>query len=293
MYNKALHNRWIRTVLLLLSSLLAAWSVNTFTVPQHLYSGGLLGLCQIIRTLLTTKMGVSTGGTDIAGLLYLAANVPLLIVAWRVLGRTFVFKLILCTVSNSLFMTIIPVPAVPVVADRLTSCLVAAVINGLAYGIMLTCGGSTGGTDVLGLILSKTKGITVGKLGIIFNIFVYGSCLLLFDTSTAIYSAIQSMTGSVFVDRMHQQNITVQAIIITKVKDESIPFWVMQTIGRGVTRWDGVGSYTGDDVWVLCVCLNKYEIETLQQTVREIDPNAFIMIQEGVHTSGNFERHLS
>lgn len=293
MYNKALHNRWTRTALLLLSSLLAAWSVNTFTVPQHLYSGGLLGLCQIIRTVLTTKLGISTGTTDIAGILYLVVNVPLLILAWRTLGRTFVFKLILCTVSNSLFMTIIPVPEVPVVADRLTSCLVAAVINGLAYGIMLTCGGSTGGTDILGLILSKTKGITVGKLGIMFNIFVYGMCLILFDTSTAIYSAIQSMAGSVFVDRMHQQNITVQALIVTKVKDESLPIWIMETIGRGATRWDGVGSYTGDDVWVLCVCLSKYEIETLQQTVHEIDPNAFIMIQEGVHTSGNFERHLS
>ncbi len=293
MYNKALHNRWVRTLLLLLSSLLAAWSVNTFTVPQHLYSGGLLGFCQIIRTVLVTKLGVVTGSTDIAGILYLIANIPLLILAWRALGHTFVFKLILCTVSNSLFMTILPVPAVPVVADRLTSCLVAAVINGLAYGIMLTCGGSTGGTDILGLYLSKKKGITVGKLGIAVNIVVYGLCLILFDTSTAIYSAIQSMTGSVFVDRMHQQNITVQALIVTKVKDESLPIWIMETIGRGATRWDGVGSYTGDDVWVLCVCLSKYEIEILQQTVREIDPNAFIMIQEGVHTSGNFERHLS
>jgi len=293
MFNKALHNRWIKTALLLLSSLLAAWSVNTFTVPQHLYSGGLLGICQIIRTVLTTKIGVSTGSTDIAGILYLAANLPLLIVAWRVLGRTFVAKLILCTVSNSLFMTIIPVPAAPVVADKLTSCLVAAVINGLAYGTMLTCGGSTGGTDVLGLILSKTRGITVGRLGIAVNVFVYGSCLVLFDTTTAIYSAIQSMAGSVFIDRMHQQNITVQALIVTKVKDESLPIWIMETIGRGVTRWDGVGSYTGDDVWVLCVCLSKYEIETLQQTVREIDPHAFIVIQEGVHTNGNFARHLS
>lgn len=293
MYNKALHTRWMRVILLLFSSLLAAWSVNTFTVPQHLYSGGLLGLCQVIRTVLVDKLGISTGSTDIAGILYLAANVPLLILAWKSLGRTFLVKLVLCTVSNSLFMTIIPVPAVPVVPDRLTSCLVAALINGLAYGIMLTCGGSTGGTDILGLYLSKTKGITVGKLGIAVNALVYGLCLVLFDTSTVIYSAIQSMTGSVFVDRLHQQNITVQALVITKERGDQLLQDILQALDRGVTYWEGRGAYTGDDVRVLCVCLSKYEIDTLQQVVHKADPHAFVMVQEGVRATGNFEHRLS
>jgi uncharacterized membrane-anchored protein YitT (DUF2179 family) len=292
MFNKALHTRWVRVLLLLLSSLLAAWTVNTFVVPQHLYSGGLLGLCQVIRTVLVTKMGLTMGSTDIAGVLYLVANIPLLILAWRALGHTFVFKLILCTVSNSLFMTLIPVPLEPVVSDRLTSCLVAALLNGLAYGTMLTCGGSTGGVDILGLYLSKKRGITVGRLGIAFNVCVYGLCLILFDASTVIYSAIQSMTSSLFVDRMHQQNITSQALIITKEAGQEVPNAILGALDRGVTYWEGRGAYTGDGVRVLCVCLSKYEIETLQQAVHRVDPNAFIMIQEGVHTSGNFARHL-
>ncbi|MFQ9051876.1 MAG: DUF2179 domain-containing protein [Oscillospiraceae bacterium] len=62
---------------------------------------------------------------------------------------------------------------------------------------------------------------------------------------------------------------------------------------RGITYWTGHGAYTGDEVQILCICLSKYEIETLQQEVQKIDSHAFFMMQEGVHTRGNFKRHLN
>ena len=62
---------------------------------------------------------------------------------------------------------------------------------------------------------------------------------------------------------------------------------------RGITYWSGHGAYTGDEVQILCVCLSKYEIETLRQEVRKVDPHAFFMVREGVHTPGNFKRHLN
>lgn len=292
MLNKALHTSWLRLMALLGGSVLAALAVNLFVVPHSLYNGGLLGLCQVIRTVVFDRLGLSVSGIDLAGALYLLANLPLLILAWRTLGHTFVGKLIVCTVSNSLFMVIIPVPAEPLVADVLTSCLVGGLLNGFANGLMLTCGGSAGGMDILWLYFSKKHGFTVGRLSIVFNVALYGLCLVLFNVTTAIYSAIFSVVTSIFVDRMHQQNITAQALIITKDHDPALERRIMEEIGRGVTAWEGQGAYTGDDVRVLCVCLSKYEIEQLQQTVRSIDPHAFIMVQEGLHITGNFKRHL-
>lgn len=292
MLNKALHTSWLRLMALLGGSVLAALAVNLFVVPHSLYNGGLLGLCQVIRTVVFDRLGLSVSGIDLAGALYLLANLPLLILAWRTLGHTFVGKLIVCTVSNSLFMVIIPVPAEPLVADVLTSCLVGGLLNGFANGLMLTCGGSAGGMDILWLYFSKKHGFTVGRLSIVFNVALYGLCLVLFNVTTAIYSAIFSVVTSIFVDRMHQQNITAQALIITKDHDPALERRIMEEIGRGVTAWEGQGAYTGDDVRVLCVCLSKYEIEQLQQTVRGIDPHAFIMVQEGLHITGNFKRHL-
>lgn len=293
MLNKALHTGWLRFVALLASSFLGAFAVNNFVVPQGLYNGGLLGMCQLIRTMLSEELGFSVSGIDLAGALYLLANIPLLALAWKSLGHTFVGKLILCTVSNSVFMVLLPVPSQPLVEDVLTSCLVGGLINGFANGVILTCGGSLGGLDILGMYLSKKRGLTVGRFAILYNAVVYAICLVVFNANIAIYSAIFSVVTSVFVDRIHQQNITAQAIIITKDYDPDMPKRIIEEVGRGVTAWEGQGAYTGDGVRVLYVCLSKYEIEQLQQTVRRLDPNAFITVHEGVHVSGNFPRHLS
>ncbi len=293
MFDKILHNRWLSIVTMLAGSLLAAWTVNTFIVPMAFYNGGLLGLCQVIRTLLDQYLGLRVSQVDLAGALYLVANIPLLILAWFSLGRTFVVKLIICTVSNSLFMVVIPVQQTPIVSDPLTSCLIGGILNGAANGLMLTCGGSAGGMDIVGLYLSKKRGMTVGRMAILFNIGLYALCLLLFNVQTAIYSAIFSIINSVVVDRVHQQNITVQALIITKRKDRELADYIIREINRGVTYWDGHGAFTDDDVRILCVCLSKYEIEPLREQVRRIDPHAFIMVQEGVAPTGNFQRHLT
>ena len=289
MYDRVLHNRWSKLATAVAGAVLMAVAINLFIVPQGLYTGGLLGLCQVIRTLLVTKLGV-TANFDIAGLIYLASNVPLLLLAYKTLGRTFVLRLTICTVVNSLSMSIIPVPAQPIIPDLLTSCMVGGILVGFSSGLMLTCGGSSGGMDILGLYLSKKgTGFTVGKFSLLFNAMLYTLCLILFNAQTAIYSAIYTVFSSLFVDRVHQQNITVQVTIMTKVMDIK-PFQaILHRLDRGLTRWTG----QGEPVQVLCICVSKYELETLQQEVNKIDPAAFFIVQEGVRTGGNFKAHLS
>ena len=222
------------------------------------------------------------------------ALLPLLLLAYKTMGRTFVAKLALCTVSNSLFLSIIPIPAEPIIPDMLTSCLVGGILAGFSNGLVLTCGASCGGLDILGLYLSKKgRGFTVGKFSLLFNAALYTLCLILFSAPTAIYSAIYTVFNALFVDRVHQQNITTQVLIVTKLRDLE-PFWELgRKMDRGITYWTGHGAYTGDEVQILCICLSKYEIETLQQEVQKIDSHAFFMMQEGVHTRGNFKRHLN
>ncbi len=122
MFSKALHNRWARLGMGILGVLLMAISINLFVVPHNLYTGGLLGFCQLFRSVLTQELGVDPG-FDISGVLYLLLNIPLLILAWKTMGRGFVVRTMTCTVCCSLFLTMIPVPAHPIVEDTLTSCL--------------------------------------------------------------------------------------------------------------------------------------------------------------------------
>ena len=292
LYTKLMHNKGLRLLGGLLGSLLMSVAINVFIVPQGLYAGGAYGLCQVIRTLLQTKLGVEAS-FDLAGVLYFFMNLPLFLLAFRTLGRTFCLKAGICTVSNSVFLALIPSPAVPIIPDPLTSCMIGGILVGFAAGLVLTCGCSTGGLDILGLYLSKKNNkFTVGRFCISFNVCLYLLCFILFDATTAIYSAIYNVLSNLFLDRLHRQNVSVQLLIFTKSKDPALPKYIMEQLDRGVTYWQAKGAYTGDDVQVLCVCLSKYEIDTLEQVIRDIDPNAFFVMQEGVRVVGNFKRHL-
>ena len=293
MLNTAMHRPRLRMLACILGELIAAFSLNYFIVPLGLYSGGSMGVCQLIRTLLQTWGGLSFGDYDIAGILYFLSNIPILLYARGILGRKFVLKTVVCTMAFSLFYSVIPAPGAMVVNDTLTACLLGGILTGVGSGLVLTCGGSGGGLDVIGLCLSK-KGsrFTVGRFSMTFNAFLYALCLILFTPETAIYSVIYNFASAMVVDKAHQQNISVQALIFTRAGERELGRVIMDELGRGVTWWEGVGAYTGENVHVLCVCLSKYEIEELFHTVHEMDPHAFITLQEGVRIYGKFQKKL-
>ena len=291
-YN-TLHNRWLRLVAAVAGELICAVGVRLFIVPLNLYSGGLMGVCQLFRTLMQTYLDLDFGTGDIAGILYFALNVPILLFAYKTLGKHLVFKTLVCTLSYSLFYSVVPTPAVPIVDDYLTACLLGGILCGVASGIVLTCGASGGGLDIVGLCLSKRGSrFTVGKFSLTFNVFLYAACLFLFQPEIAIYSVIYNYFSAMVLDRMHQQNVSVEALIFTRDDQDKLARFIIEKLGRGVTYWNGVGAYTGTDLHVLCVCLSKYEIEELLHTVHTIDPHAFVTVQEGVRVHGNFQRKL-
>ena len=293
MLNTAMHRPRLRMLACILGELIAAFSLNYFIVPLGLYSGGSMGVCQLIRTLLQTWGDLSFGDYDIAGILYFLSNIPILLYARGILGRKFVLKTVVCTMAFSLFYSVSPAPDAMVVNDTLTACLLGGILTGVGSGLVLTCGGSGGGLDVIGLCLSK-KGsrFTVGRFSMTFNAFLYALCLILFTPETAIYSVIYNFASAMVVDKAHQQNISVQALIFTRAGERELGRVIMDELSRGVTWWEGVGAYTGENVHVLCVCLSKYEIEELFHTVHEMDPHAFITLQEGVRIYGNFQKKL-
>ena len=283
-YNKLLHAEELRLLGGIIGAALMATAINLFIVPQGFYAGGAYGMCQVIRTLLVTRAGL-TLPFDLAGLLYLMVNLPLFYLAYRGLGRTFFFRATVVTVCNSIFLALIPSPATPIITDPLTSCMIGGIGVGFAAGLVLSCGCSTGGLDILGLYLSKKNPK--------FTVCLYTLCLLLFNASTAIYSAMYNILNNLFLDRLHQQNVNVQMLIFTKENNPELPRFIMDKLDRGVTYWTAHGAYTGDEVQVLCVCLSKYEVGTLQQVMHEMDPHAFFVVQEGIRTGGNYRRHLN
>ena len=293
MLHKALQHRWARIAIAIFATFLYSVAVNFFIVPAGLYSAGLLGMSQVLRTVIINAAGLDRS-VDFSGTIYLVLNIPILLLAWRSMGKGFLMRTLICTFSSSFFLSILPVPAEPIIAERLAACFIGGIIAGFALGLTLTCGCSSGGLDVLGLWLSKRgSSFTVGKFSMSFNVILYALCALLFDLDTVIYSVIYMVFSSLCVDRFHQQNVTAQVLIFTHGDDPGLAQHIMMRLGRGVTYWDGRGAYTGKDIRVLCVCVSKFEEQELRDIVHERDPHAFFITQEGVHISGNFVRKIS
>lgn len=292
LYNTVQH-RWTRIILAIVGSFIYSFGMNFFVTPAGLYSGGFLGVGQIIRTLLVQTFGLDFGGMDIAGIIYFGLNIPVYLLAFRSISKHFALKSLLCTVCNTIFLSILVPPAEPILYDVLASSILGGMIAGAGIGLMLYDGGSSGGTDILGVYFTQKKpGFSVGKANLTFNLLVYGACLLLFNVQVAIYSIIYSVFCSLIVDRLHQQNIAVMAWIFTKRKDDALQEYVTNTLHRGVTYWNGTGAYEHSDTRILCVCLSKYELEELRHAMHTLDPHAFMTVDEGVRIHGNYKNRI-
>jgi uncharacterized membrane-anchored protein YitT (DUF2179 family) len=114
----------------------------------------------------------------------------------------------------------------------------------------------------------------------------------MFEPEILIYSVLFLCCQFMVLDRLHQQNVNVQVLIFTKDKECRLVDYITKEMVRGVTYWNGYGGYTGADMTIMCVCLSKYEVDDLIQKAKQIDPQAFLVTQEGVSVHGNYVKKL-
>ncbi len=271
-----------------------AAGVNLFVVPVSLYSGGIMGVAQVIRTVLIQYLHVPLSGFDIAGLIYYAVNIPILLVAMKDISKQFFVKTIICVTMQTVFLTLIPIPKAPLLPnDVLASSVIGGLVCGFGMGLALRMGGSLGGTDIIGMLLLKRRGnVSVGRVGLIVNVALYTVCLFLFDVSTVIYSLIYAAVSSLAVDHGHSQNINVQVQIITKRDNRELEEEIFRKMNRGITRLDSTGAYTNEKSNILFILISKYEVAQLRQIVLKYDPQAFIVMNEGVTVVGHYLKKL-
>ncbi|MBO7403132.1 MAG: YitT family protein [Lachnospiraceae bacterium] len=284
-------NRFEKCLLVAIGACIYSIGVTVFVTPLNLYAGGVAGFSQLIRTIIVDYLKVPIpSGMDLAGILYGILNVPLVILAYKKISRSFFYRTLIAIIVTTVIMSFVKLQK-PIIDDMLTSCIIGGIVSGVGVGIMLMYGGSGGGMDVIGMYLTKQKGdASVGKVALTFNIALYALCAILFDIPTAIYSIIYSAANSVATDRMHYQNIMVQVMIFTKKDGVADP--IMNELGRGVTEWVGDGAYTKEGTHILVTLISKYEIARISKMVRTLDPHAFITYTSVSRVDGHFIKKL-
>ena len=280
-----------RFLMCILGGTLYAVGVNMFVVPFNLYSGGIVGIAQVIRTVLSDYIHLDFGSKDVAGIIFYALNLPILIYAFPRLEKLFFLKTLVAVTSLTLAMSLIPTTMV--VNDCLASTIVGAFISGAGIGLVLRMSASTGGMDIIGMLVSKTHGnVSVGRVNLTVNLVLYAVCLFLFDVQTVVYSVIFAVVHAFAIDKFHAQNINVEVKIITKTNPDDIEHEVFTKMGRGVTELQSIGAYTHEDEHILYILISKYEVHQLRQIVRKYDKRAFVIVNEGVFVEGHYLKKL-
>lgn len=272
----------------ILGSFIFCLGISVFITPMKLYNGGVLGISEIIRTLLINN-GINFK-FEVSGIINAILNIPLMILAFRSVSKRFFILTLISIACQSIFFALIP-PIQPIMDDTIASVLVGGVIAGFGIGLALRGHGSGGGIDILGVFFSQRfTNFSVGRMGIIVNSFIFTVCAFLFSIKIAIYSVLYTVFYTFIVDRVHYQNIQIEALVFTK--HQHVMDFIMQDMHRGVTYWEGKGGYTGEKTYILCTALSKYEMSYFKNNIKKQDRNAFIIFSDSLNITGHFEKRL-
>lgn len=270
--------------------ILFSLSINLFVEPNNLYSGGVLGVAQLLNHLVQYLLNINNNFTS---LIYFAINIPLFILAYHKINKSFCTRTIYTIMVQTIVMLIVPIPKDPLVDDLLANVLIGGTLVGVGCAFILSSTGSTGGTDILGIVLTnKFPQFSVGRFALMFNSIVYGVCGLVYGISTMIYSIMYSIVENISLDKLHDQNVCSCAIIFTKNKPTKILDFVNKDLNRGATWWKGVGDGTKTPTYITYLILSRYELHKLEKFIKINKEDVFMVKNDYVGIDGNFNKRL-
>lgn len=283
---------WFKFTKCTIGIFLCSLAVNLFIIPNNLYTGGVLGLAQLIRSFIIDAFHFKFG-FDISSIIYYAINIPLFLLAYKKISKTFFIRTLFAVTLNSLFLMIIPIPKEPLVEELIVNVMMGGIICGIGIGMVLSTGSSTGGIDIIGITLSrKNRNFTVGNISLIFNLLVYFVCGLKYGISIMIFSIIFSTLETMLIDKNHHQNICSEVFIFTKEKPDKLINFIQTELQRDATYWEAIGGYTKSNTYIVLSVLSKYERMRLERHIHEFDKKAFLVSDDGVEIKGSFDKKL-
>ena len=272
----------------MIGSFLFCFAINFFVVPNHLYTGGVLGLSQLIRSISIDVFHIKTS-FDFSGIIYYLINIPLFMIAYKSVGKKFFFRTLFAVTIQTVLLSVLP--GQQLVDDLLTNVVLGGLIGGIGVGMILSSGASTGGTDIVGLALAKkNNNFSVGKLGLIINVFIYSIAGLRYGLEIMIYSIIYSAVDNRILDKMHEQNVCSTAFILCKENPKQINDFIKNELKRDFTYWDAKGGFDDSRTYIIYTVLTKYELIKLERNMKKMNIHTFMIKSEGIGVRGEFHK---
>lgn len=258
-----------------------SFGIYFLVIPFHFYEGGATGITLI--TFYLFKIPVS--------LMNLLINIPLFVLAWKLLGKKSLYLSLLGTFSVSAWLALFE--AMPLShryhhfvfdafkGDILLACIASGVVLGLGLGIIFNAGGTTGGTDILARIFNKYTSLSMGKLMLIVDAIVLITVVVVFqDVRTAMYTLFFILIDTLVIDLIGEGGFAGKGFLIVTSKPEEIAQKVSDDLGRGITFIRGMGYYSRKDLDIVYCVVSRNEMKQMKDIINRIDPFAFITISE-------------
>lgn len=263
---------------------------TSFLIPNNIASGGLTGACAIIQ--------LATGGAIPVAWSFPVINTVLIVLATLVMGKGFGFKTIFAIIVSTILFDVMPNVDVLIslegrplyISEKVLIPIIGGLVEAVGIGLILERGGSTGGTDLLAVVINKFWPVSPGKVYIFCDLVIIASILLIPGKTfqDMVYGYIAMITFSLMVDFvLLGRKSTVQVMVFSE-KYKEIADYIINVLDRGVTALNAVGWYTQSDKKVLLIIVRKSQLHDLTKAVKELDSRAFVSVApaNGVYGEG-------
>lgn len=264
---------------------------TAFIIPSEITGGGVSGIGTLIF--------YATGGKIPVGVSYLVINIGLLLVAIKVLGKSFGIKTVFAIVVASFFFTLLQQwIKEPIITEKFMAAIIGAIMSGAGIGMTFSQGGSSGGTDILALMINRKRNISPGRLILYFDVIIIASSYLVLTDlepiqriQAIVYGYVSMAVTAYTIDLSISGAKQSLQMFIFSDHPEEIANKIVKEANRGVTLIDGKGWYSNKNQKILIVMIRKSESSNVYKIIKQVDPEAFMSVNSvmGVYGKG-FDR---
>lgn len=258
-------------------TLLLAVALNFFLIPANVFASGFTGIAQILATLTPISTGISL----------FILNIPVAILGWLKIGKKFTIFSFINVALSTLFLELIPI--VSISEDILLNSVFGGVIMAIGAGLILKYGSSTGGVDIIALVLARYSDRPLGTYFFFINGIIVITAGYIFDWEKALYTLVTLYVGSRVIDAIHTRHVKLTAMIVTS-KPEDLQKAIHEELTRGITRIPAKGGYSKEEKEMLMIVITRYELYSLKKIIANVDDKAFTNIVETAGIYGLFRK---
>lgn len=272
-----------RIIVVIIGAFLNAISLNFFLIGANVYASGFAGAAQLISSVFNDFIGISIG----TGIFLLLLNLPVFVLGWFKVGKGFTIYSIISVLFTTAFLEFMP--EIVLSNDIILNAVFGGLIAGVGVGISLKVGASTGGMDIVAMVLSRLNDKPVGTYFMTLNSVIIALAGILYLPENALYTLITLYVTTRVIDAIHTRHVKLTVMIITQ-KAEILQQAIHSKFVRGITILPAKGAYTKTEKNMLYLVITRYELYDLEKIIAENDPEAFTNVVQTNDVYGSFRR---